>query len=64
LSSNYDGLRKDFDDLRTSHVAVVQDKADLEKTEREKAQRFWNLLHKKLDELRRDTEESVAALRG
>jgi chromosome segregation ATPase len=37
LSSDYDGLRKDFDDLQTSHDAVVQEKANLEKTEHEKA---------------------------
>jgi hypothetical protein len=42
LSSDYDGLLKDFDDLRTSHAAVVQGKADLEKMECEKAQRFQN----------------------
>jgi predicted nucleic acid-binding Zn-ribbon protein len=64
LSSDYDGLYKDFNDLRTSHAAVVQEKADLEKTEREKAQQFQNLQCKKLAELRRDTEESVAALGG
>jgi hypothetical protein len=64
LSKEYDGLHKDFDDLRTSDAVVVQEKADLEKTECEKAQRFWNLLHKKLAELRRDTEVSVAALGG
>jgi hypothetical protein len=33
LSTDYDGLHKDFDDLRTLHVAVVQEKVDLEKTE-------------------------------
>jgi hypothetical protein len=64
LSSDYDGLHKDFDDLRTSHAAIVQEKADLEKMEHEKAQRFWNLLHKKWAELWCNTEESVAALRG
>jgi hypothetical protein len=32
LSSDFDGLHKDFNDLRTSHAAVVQEKADLEKT--------------------------------
>jgi uncharacterized protein involved in exopolysaccharide biosynthesis len=51
LSSNYDGLYKDFNDLRTSHAAVVQEKADLEKMEREKAQQFQNLQCKKLAEL-------------
>jgi plasmid stability protein len=40
LPSDNDGLHKDFDDLQTSHAAVVQEKADLEKMECEKAQRF------------------------
>jgi predicted metallo-beta-lactamase superfamily hydrolase len=64
LSSDYDGLRKDFDDLRTSYAAIVQEKVNLEKTEHEKVQRSQNLLRKKLVELQRDTEESVAALKG
>jgi chromosome segregation ATPase len=64
LSSDYNGLHKDFNDLRSSHAAVVKEKVDLEKMEREKAQRFQNLLHKKLAELHCDTEESVAALGG
>jgi chromosome segregation ATPase len=64
LSTDYDGLCKDFNDLWTSHAAVVQEKADLEKTERENVQWFWNLLRKKLAELQRDTEESVAAIGG
>jgi chromosome segregation ATPase len=38
LISDYEGLHRDFDDLRTSHDAIVKEKADLEKTEREKAQ--------------------------
>jgi hypothetical protein len=63
LPSDYDGLHKDFDDLRTSHVAVVQEKTDLEKTECEKAQRFQNFLHKKFTELRCNTA-SVTALGG
>jgi hypothetical protein len=35
LTSDYDGLCRDFGDLQTSHVAVVKEKANLEKTERE-----------------------------
>jgi chromosome segregation ATPase len=38
LTSDYEGLHRDFDDLRTSHDAIVKEKADLEKTKREKAQ--------------------------
>jgi hypothetical protein len=40
----------------------MQEKVNLEKTEHENAQWFWNLLHKKLAELRCDMEESVVAL--
>jgi hypothetical protein len=50
--------------VRASHAAIVQEKTDLEKTEREKMEQFQNLLRKKLAELRRDTEESVAAPGG
>jgi hypothetical protein len=38
LSSDYDGLCKDFDDLQTSHAAIMQVKMDLEKMKREKLQ--------------------------
>jgi seryl-tRNA synthetase len=64
LTSDYDALHKDFNDLQTSHVAVVKEKADLEKIEREKAQRFRNQLCKKLVGLWRDIEESIATLWG
>jgi hypothetical protein len=42
LSSDYDDLCRDFNDLRTSHAAIVQEKADMEKTEHEKANDFTN----------------------
>jgi hypothetical protein len=42
----------------------VKEKADLEKTEHEKAQWFCILLRKILAGLRRDMEESIAALGG
>jgi hypothetical protein len=64
LCSDYDVLRKDFSDVRASHDVVVQEKMDLEKTEREKMQQFQNFLCKKMVELQRETEESMAALRG
>jgi hypothetical protein len=44
LTSDYEGLHRDFDDLRTLHDAIVKEKADLEKTECEKAQWFQNSL--------------------
>jgi hypothetical protein len=42
----------------------MKEKADLKKTEHEKAQRFPNSLRKKLAELRVDMEATVAALGG
>jgi hypothetical protein len=64
LTFAYEDLKKDFDEVRSSHVAMVKGKADLEKTEGEKVRRFQNSLLKKLAELCRDTEASVAALEG
>jgi hypothetical protein len=40
LTSDYDGLCPDFNDLQTSHSVVVKEKESMEKTECEKAQRF------------------------
>jgi chromosome segregation ATPase len=62
LTSDYEGLCRYFDDLRTSHDATMKEKADLKKTEHEKAQRFPNSLRKKLAELRVDMEATVTAL--
>jgi hypothetical protein len=64
LTSDNEGLRRDFDVLCTSHDAVVKEKADLEKTEREKMQQLQNSLRKKLVELRVDMEATVVALGG
>jgi hypothetical protein len=64
LTSAYGGLKKDFDDVRSSYDTVVKEKTQLQKTERTKAQRFRDALRKKLALLRRDTEASVTALRG
>jgi hypothetical protein len=52
LTFDYEGLPRDFDDLRTLHDAAVKEKADLEKMDCEKVQRFQNSLRKKLVELR------------
>jgi chromosome segregation ATPase len=64
LTSDYEGLRRDFDILCTSDDGVVKEKADPEKTEHEKAQWLRNSLHKKLAELQVDMEAIVAALGG
>jgi septal ring factor EnvC (AmiA/AmiB activator) len=42
LTSVYEDLKKDFNDVCYSHAAVVKEKNELEKTEREKEWRFWN----------------------
>lgn len=47
VTSTYEDLKKDLDHFRSSHVAVMKEKADLEKIECEKVQRFRNSLHKK-----------------
>jgi hypothetical protein len=44
-------LRMDFDYLQASQVAVVQEKADVEKVEHEKVQQMQNVQRKKLAEL-------------
>jgi hypothetical protein len=64
LISDYEGLHRDFDDLRTSCDAIVKEKPDLEKMEREKVQWFWNSLCKKLAKLWVDIMVIVAALGG
>jgi hypothetical protein len=40
MTSTYEDLKKDFDHLRSSHAAMVKGKANLEKREHEKEQRF------------------------
>jgi hypothetical protein len=64
LTSNYDGLHRDFNDLQTLHASVVKGKANLERVEREKVQWFCILLRKKLVVLQRYMEESIAMLGG
>jgi ElaB/YqjD/DUF883 family membrane-anchored ribosome-binding protein len=64
MTSAYEDLKRDFNEMRSSHAAVVKEKADLEKTEHEKVRRFQNSLLKKLADLRGNTEASVAALWG
>jgi hypothetical protein len=50
--------------LQTAHAVLRKEKEDVEKVEREKAQQFHNLLHKKLAGLHVDVEKSVATLDG
>jgi hypothetical protein len=62
--SNHGTLDSDFSDLETAHTALGKEKEKVEKTEREKAQLFCNLLRKKLACLRHDMEKLVATLGG
>jgi hypothetical protein len=62
LISEYGSPHNDFNDLEVAHAALGKEKENVEKTEREKAQRFRNLLRKKLAGLRHDMEKSVATL--
>jgi predicted nuclease with TOPRIM domain len=63
-ASEYEDLKKDFEDMRVAYDAMVKEKAEVEEIERTKLQRFQDSLHKKLAELRRDMEASVATLDG
>jgi hypothetical protein len=64
LTSENEGLKKDLEIACTAHDAVVKDKAEVQKTECAKLERFQNSVHKKLAELRHDTEASIASLEG
>jgi predicted nuclease with TOPRIM domain len=64
LTSEYEDLEKDFESICTAYDVVVMEKAKVEETERVKLQRFQDSLHKKLAELRHDTEASAATLGG
>jgi chromosome segregation ATPase len=63
-TSENKGLKRDFENARTTHDAAVKDKAKVLKNEREKLQRFQDSIRKKLAELQRDTESSMATLGG
>jgi hypothetical protein len=55
-------LKKDFKDMHPTYDVMVKEKAEVK--EITKLQRFQDSLRKKLAELRRDTEASVATLIG
>jgi regulator of replication initiation timing len=58
------GLKKDLESTHIVHDVMVKEKAEVQKAERTKLQRFQDSVHKKLAELRYDTEASVATLGG
>jgi chromosome segregation ATPase len=60
LTSTYEEVKKDFNDLSPSHDAVLKEKAETDA----KMQRFQDSLHRRLAELRREKEGSKAALGG
>jgi hypothetical protein len=64
LISENKGLKKDLQDVRTTHDALVKDRAEALKNERRKLHRFQDSIRRKLAELQRDTEASVATLGG
>jgi hypothetical protein len=63
-ASEYEDLKKDFEDMRAAYEAVVKEKAEVEEIKRATLQWFKDSLCKKLAELRRDMEASVATLGG
>jgi uncharacterized protein (DUF3084 family) len=64
LTSENEGPKKDLENARTAHDTTVKDKVQLQKAEPTKLQQFQDSVHKKLAELRRDIEVSVATLGG
>jgi chromosome segregation ATPase len=64
LISNYNSLHSDYGNLESMFTTLQKEKADLEKTERKKAQRFCQQLCSKLHGLRREFKNSVGELDG
>jgi hypothetical protein len=60
LTSAYEEVKKDFNDLSTAHDAVLKEKAETDA----KVQRFQDSLRKRLAELQHEMEVWVAALGG
>jgi chromosome segregation ATPase len=63
-ASEYEDLKKDFEDMRAAYDAMVKEKAEVEEIEHTKLQWFQDSLREKLPELWHDTEASVATLGG
>jgi hypothetical protein len=64
VTSTYESLRKDFDEVHSAYETVVKEKDELKKTNLMKAHRFHEALLKKFAEIWRDTKASVSALGG
>jgi hypothetical protein len=62
LTSENEGLMRDLESARTTHDATVEEKALVQQAEWMKLQCFLDSIHKKLAELWRDTEASIATL--
>jgi chromosome segregation ATPase len=60
LTFAYEEVKKDFNDLSSLHDAALKEKAERDA----KVQRFQDSLRKRLAELRRETEGSMAMLGG
>jgi regulator of replication initiation timing len=64
LTTENEGLKKDMENARVVHDAMVRDKVEVQKTKCMKLQWFQDSIRKKLAELRHDTEASVDTLGG
>jgi hypothetical protein len=60
LTSAYEEVKKEFNDLSSLHDAVLKEKAEMDA----KVQRFQDSLRKRLAELRRERKGSLAELEG
>jgi regulator of replication initiation timing len=64
LTSENEGLRKDFEDALCTHETTVKDKELVRQTKQSKLRHFQDSVHKRLPKLRRNMEASVFALGG
>jgi hypothetical protein len=62
LTSKNEGLKKDLEGARAACDVAVKDKELMQQAEQAKLQRLEDSMRKRLTELRRDTEASVATL--
>jgi hypothetical protein len=64
LTFKNEDLKKDLESMHTVHDAVVKEKAEVQKIERVKLQRFQDSVRKRLAELQCNIEVSMATLDG
>jgi hypothetical protein len=64
LTSKNEGLKRDLEGALFPHKAAMKEKELVQQAEQVQLQQFKDTIHKRLAELRRDTEASIATLGG